>query len=98
MQKLHSPRKWSAIKDGVRSCNAPSDEKDPDMVTFLGYEWTQVGLNASEHYGHKNVVFKDIEEDKVPARPIGAGGLATQGMRTIIGAQAAQMVKPLALA
>ena len=93
-----SPRKWSAIKDGVRSCNAPSDEKDPDMVTFLGYEWTQVGLNASEHYGHKNVVFKDIEEDKVPARPIGAGGLATQGMRTIIGAQAAQMVKPLALA
>ena len=93
-----TPRKWSAIKDGVRSCNAPSDVTNPDMVTFLGYEWTQVGLEAGDHYGHKNVVFKDIEEEKVPTRPIGAGGLATQGMRTIIGAQASKMVKPLALA
>ncbi|MDG2060444.1 MAG: DUF3604 domain-containing protein [SAR86 cluster bacterium] len=93
-----TPRKWSSIKQAVRNCNAPSDKADPDMVTFLGYEWTQVGLEAGNHYGHKNVVFKDIEEDNVPARPIGAGGLATQGMRVIIGQQAARLVKPLALA
>ena len=93
-----SPRKWSSTKAGVRSCNAPSNQKNPDMVTFLGYEWTQVGIKPDEHYGHKNVIFRDIEEEKVPARPIGAGGLATLGMRTIIGAQASKMTKPLALA
>ena len=51
------------------------------MVTFLGYEWTQVGNTADEHYGHKNVMFLDIEEENVPLRAIGAGGIATTGMR-----------------
>ena len=92
-----SPRKWRSIKEAVRQCNAPTNQEDPDMVTFLGFEWTQVGLLADEHYGHKNVIFKDIEEDKVPLRPIGAGGLATNGMRSTIGAQAAELLTPLAV-
>ena len=69
-----TPRKWKSIKDAVRLCNAPSNAEDPDMVTFLGFEWTQVGLEAQNHYGHKNVIFLDTEENKVPLRPIGAGG------------------------
>ncbi len=90
-----TPRKWKEIKESVRQCNAVSNEQDPDLVTFLGYEWTQVGLYAEDHYGHKNVMFLDTEEGKVPARPIGAGGVATNGMRATIGGQAGQL-KPLA--
>ena len=91
-----TPRKWKSIKEAVRQCNAPSDFEDPDMVTFLGFEWTQVGLEANNHFGHKNVIFLDIDENKVPLRPIGAGGLATNGMRSTIGSQAAELLKPLA--
>ncbi len=90
-----SPRKWKEIKESVRQCNGVANEEDPDLVTFLGFEWTQVGLYADEHYGHKNVVFLDTEEGKVPLRPIGAGGIATDGMRETIGGQAGQF-KPLA--
>ena len=90
-----SPRKWKEIKESVRQCNAVANEEDPDLVTFLGFEWTQVGLYADEHYGHKNVMFLDTEEGKVPLRPIGAGGIATDGMRETIGGQAGQF-KPLA--
>ena len=64
-----TPRKWQEIKEAVRQCNAPADEKDPDMVTFLGFEWTQVGTQANDHFGHKNVMFLDIEEGKAPKRP-----------------------------
>ena len=90
-----SPRKWKEIKESVRQCNAVANEEDPDLVTFLGYEWTQVGLYAEDHYGHKNVMFLETEEGKVPLRPIGAGGIATDGMRETIGGQAGQF-KPLA--
>ena len=91
-----SPRKWQEIKEAVRQCNAPADEEDPDMVTFLGFEWTQVGTQANDHFGHKNVMFLDIEEGKAPKRPIGAGGLATVGMRQSLGSNAEQF-KPLAV-
>ena len=90
-----SPRKWKEIKESVRQCNAVANEEDPDLVTFLGYEWTQVGLYAEDHYGHKNVMFLETEEGKVPLRPIGAGGIATDGMRETIGGQAGQF-KPRA--
>jgi hypothetical protein len=85
-----TPRKWQEIKEAVRQCNAPADEKDPDMVTFLGFEWTQVGPKANEHFGHKNVMFLDIEEGKTPKRPIGAGGLASVGMRKSLASNAQQ--------
>ena len=90
-----TPRKWKEIKESVRQCNAPTNETDPDIVTFLGFEWTQVGQYAEDHYGHKNVMFLDIEEGKVPLRPIGAGGVATNGMRGSI-AGAARQFMPLA--
>jgi len=85
-----TPRKWQEIKEAVRQCNAPADEKDPDMVTFLGFEWTQVGPKANEHFGHKNVMFLDIEEGKTPKRPIGAGGQASLGMRQSLASNAQQ--------
>tara|TARA_Y100001970_G_scaffold280668_1_gene390015 strand:+ start:8514 stop:10736 length:2223 start_codon:yes stop_codon:yes gene_type:complete len=90
-----TPRKWKSIKEAVRNCNAPTNPVEPDLVTFLGYEWTQVGDTRENHYGHKNVMFLDIEENKVPKRPIGAGGIATNGMRNTLPGQA-EMLRPAA--
>ena len=91
-----TPRKWKSIKEAVRNCNKPADITEPDLVTFLGYEWTQVGNTADEHYGHKNVMFLDIEEENVPLRAIGAGGIATTGMRDGLPSQSKQL-SPAAL-
>ena len=77
-----TPRHWGLIKDNVRQCNALSgDPTNPDLVTFLGFEWTQVGLTPATHWGHKNVIFRDTAEDEVPARPITSGAVATRAMR-----------------
>jgi hypothetical protein len=66
-----TPRQWAETKQAVRQCNAAAGEGgDPDLVTFLGWEWTQIGATPEDHYGHKNVVLRDTEEERVPPRPI----------------------------
>jgi len=66
-----TPYQWAETKDMVRECNAVAgDPADPDMVTFLGWEWTQIGQTPDDHYGHKNVVLRDTAEGAIPARPI----------------------------
>ena len=66
-----TPRQWSQTRDMVRQCNAAAgDPANPDMVTFLGWEWTQIGNTPKEHYGHKNVILRDTAEGKVPRRPV----------------------------
>jgi len=68
-----TPAHWRDTKETIRRCNAiAGDPQNPDVVAFLGYEWTQVGDTAAEHYGHKNVIFRDTEEGQVPLRPISA--------------------------
>jgi len=68
-----SPQHWQETKDAIRQCNAVAgDPKNPDLVAFLGWEWTQVGQTPADHYGHKNVIFRDLGEDQVPKRPISA--------------------------
>jgi hypothetical protein len=72
-----TPRKWRETKQTIRECNAVSGTAgDPDVIAFLGWEWTQVGQTADKHYGHKNVVLRHLEDDKVPARVIDSGGFA----------------------
>ncbi len=81
-----TPERWRETKDAIRQCNAVAgDPENPDVAAFLGWEWSQVGLTRDDHYGHKNVIFPGLEDDQVPARPIGAGGIATEGLRRLIG-------------
>jgi hypothetical protein len=68
-----TPRQWSETVDTIRQCNAVTDPEAPDVVAYLGWEWTQVGSRPENHYGHKNVILRDLEDETIPARPIAAG-------------------------
>ncbi len=64
---------WRDTIESIRQCNAvASDPERADSVAFLGWEWTQMGTRADNHYGHKNVIFRDLTDDAIPARPIAA--------------------------
>ena len=77
-----TPRRWSETIESIQQCNAVGgDGNNPDTVAFLGWEWTQVGGTPDTHYGHKNVIFRDIETEKVPTRPIHSGGIANRALR-----------------
>ncbi|MEM9176552.1 MAG: DUF3604 domain-containing protein [Myxococcota bacterium] len=66
-----TPWKWAQTVDAIRACDAiAGGGADPDVTPFLGWEWTQIGLTPDNHYGHKNVVFRNL--DAVPDRPISA--------------------------
>jgi hypothetical protein len=68
-----TPQHWQETKDAIRQCNAlAGDPKNPDIVSFLGWEWTQVGQTAADHYGHKNVILRHTDDDKIPVRPVAA--------------------------
>ena len=43
----------------IRECNARNlDPAQPDLVAFVGWEWTQTGPTPETHYGHRNVVLR----------------------------------------
>jgi Protein of unknown function (DUF3604) len=77
-----TPRLWSETLAAVRQCNAVAgDPANPDLVTYLGWEWSHIGTTPENHYGHKNVVLLETEPARVPARPIGALSPATARLR-----------------
>ncbi|MCH2172917.1 DUF3604 domain-containing protein [Myxococcota bacterium] len=66
-------RRWEETIDTIRQCQAVAGSTaPPDLTSFLGWEWTQMGSTPENHYGHKNVILRDLEEGSVPARPIAA--------------------------
>jgi hypothetical protein len=68
-----TPEDWSDTISSIRSCNEVGGEgPSPDTVAFLGWEWTQVGASPDDHYGHKNVVMRETDDEHIPARPITA--------------------------
>jgi len=73
-------QQWNRSIESVQQCNAVSGPGDnPDMLTFMGFEWTQAGPVPEGHYGHKNVIFKYDERDQLPARPISSDFRAAFG-------------------
>ena len=68
-----TPRRWAESRESIRECNRVAGDPDnPDLVAFLGWEWSQVNTDPAQHYGHKNVIFLDTEDDRVPSRAIAA--------------------------
>ena len=73
-----TPKRWTMIKDSVRACQkVAGSDASPDLVSFIGFEWTQVGRTPDVHYGHHNVIFRDLDDAKVSPRPIAAGDVAS---------------------
>jgi hypothetical protein len=66
-----TPERWRGTIESVRECNARAgDPADPDLVAFVGYEWTQAGSTPETHFGHRNVIFPGLADEELPARPI----------------------------
>lgn len=77
-----TPRHWDETVESIRQCNAVAgDPANPDVVAFLGWEWTQVGDTPQNHYGHKNVILRDLEDGKIPTRPIASRSFSSRAMR-----------------
>ncbi len=69
-----TPRRWKETVAAIRQCNdIAGSESSPDLVTYLGWEWTQVGATPETHYGHKNVIIRGLDDVEIPTRPIAAG-------------------------
>jgi len=66
-------REWRDSLNSIQNCAAISSEVDQnEVIPFLGWEWTQTSTNPSQHYGHKNIIVKGLEESKIPPKPIAA--------------------------
>ena len=67
----YTPQHWKNSVKSVRQCaEVGASGGEPDLVPFLGYEWTQIGKLAETHYGHHNVIFKGLGVTDLPPRPI----------------------------
>jgi hypothetical protein len=81
-----TPAHWELEKESIRECNARAgDPWNPDLVAFMGWEWTQVGATPETHWGHKNVMFPGLLDDQLPTRPINS--LADEGPSLFAGFQ-----------
>ena len=80
-----TPQHWRESLDLLRQCNAiANDPDDPELVAFAGWEWSQVGPTPELHFGHKNVVFRDIDPESLPARPISSRGIAAAALAVAV--------------
>lgn len=74
-----TPRIWSQVKEQMRACDAAlGADNRPETIVFTGFEWTQLATDPRNQYGHKNVIFKYLEDDRLPKRPIAMGAFPVQ--------------------
>ena len=62
---------WEDSLNSIRNCDEISSDDNKDLVVFAGWEWTQMGSSPETHFGHKNVILRDLYN--APDVPIGAG-------------------------
>ena len=69
-----TPRRWRETVEAVRQCDGIAEGAggEPDLVSLLGWEWTQMGSRPENHWGHKNVILRGLADDEIPTRPIAA--------------------------
>ena len=78
-----TPVRWKRTKESIRQCQKiAGDGPEPDMISYVGFEWSQVGRTPDDHYGHQNVIFRDLDDASISARPIASSGVTTQALRT----------------
>jgi hypothetical protein len=66
-----TPERWDRTLESIRQCNdVAGDVGDPDLVAFVGWEWTQAARTTEAHFGHKNVIYPGLDPARLPARPI----------------------------
>jgi hypothetical protein len=69
----YTPRRWAETLESMRQCDAVAgDPANPDVAVFLGWEWTQMGTTPENHYGHRNVVLRHLDDAHIPDRPLAA--------------------------
>lgn len=66
----YTPQRWRASIDALRQCAAVADASAPDLVPFMGFEWSQVGRTADRHFGHHNVFFRGLGDPDLPPHPV----------------------------
>ena len=73
-----TPHLWRETIDSIRECNnRAGDDANPDLVAFLGWEWTQTSATPEQHFGHKNIIFPGLADDEIPVRPISSISIET---------------------
>jgi len=79
-----TPENWHKTVQALRLCDRVSgDGSVPDVIPFLGFEWSQVGQTPSSHWGHHNVIFKSLDAGAVPGHPIRAPASDNAGISEI---------------
>jgi hypothetical protein len=69
----YTPRRWAETLESMRQCDAVAgDPANPDVAVFLGWEWTQMGTTPENHYGHRNVILRHLDDARIPDRPLAA--------------------------
>jgi len=91
-----TPERWQATKENIRQCNAlAGDPADPDLVAFVGWEWTQGSARPEDHFGHKNVIYPGLAEDELPLRPITSLPDASMNRAPAVGMKAVRVIERL---
>ena len=77
-----TPRKWGETIKAVQNCNKVNENKNiKDLFSFVGFEWTQISPNIEDHFGHKNVIFLETDNNLLPGVPFGAAGYSSDNFR-----------------